>query len=174
MFFSRRVFLLKEPHGGKGPRWHLPATPWEGRQRGQPRDCPEGKLVEGPFRLASAGGVSAAAAPVCAPPPGWDQGYPSTHTYSSARVHASNFSVSNPTHAFHSSVWGQFGVSWEELSKFLQMRALEERLSCSSWEGVNCCLARRRGFGFFPQPQGSGSSSCFQGSVFVFHACAIT
>ncbi|ELR54140.1 Transcription factor GATA-6 [Bos mutus] len=76
VFFSRRVFLLKEPHGGKGPRWHLPATRWEGRQRGQPRDCPEGKLVEGPFRLASAGGVSAAAAPVCAPPPGWTRGTP--------------------------------------------------------------------------------------------------
>ena len=132
MFFSRTVFLLKELHGGKKDLVGISLPLWEGRQRGQPRDCPEGKLVEGPFCLASTGRVSEAAAPVCAPPPGWDQGYASTHTYSSARVHANNFSVSNPTHAFHSSVWGQFGVSWEKLSKFLQMRGLKERLSCSS------------------------------------------
>lgn len=59
-------------------------------------------------------------------------------------------------------------MSWEELSKFLQMRVLEERLSCSSWEGVNCCLGRERGFGFFPQPQGSGAFFLLSGVCLYF------
>lgn len=98
----------------------------------------------GPFAWhQQAGGVSCCCSRLR--PPGWDQGSRSTHAYSSSGTQANKFSVSNPTHAFHSSVWGQFGVNWENTIVKIPANAphLEECLSCSSMtrEGVNCCLA---------------------------------
>lgn len=72
------------------------------------------KLVEGSFGLTLIPQVSGSVDP---PPflrlPGWNPGSWGTHTHSFSRVQANKFSVSTLTHAFHSSVWGQFGVNWE-------------------------------------------------------------